>query len=385
MKEVKLPTSLQKIEENAFEVCTSLEKLIFTNNVRKIGDYCFYGCKALKTVELSDVKKISGFSELSDKDCISSAAFMECASLTRVEIPASIQVIGNSAFYNCTKLESVVMPKSIKKIDYNAFYCCDLRDFRIPDSVETIGGSTFTNCVGITELVIPDGVTKIGTSAFQNCENLSRIIVNNDIKREVGYNIFGGTAFIRPTICYAANVTFHLSEDDMEDIHKLLKMIKEADVQSTDSDLEKIRKVHDWLVINTSYSFKQYMAYSEKLGVVSTVLDKHFAICDAYSRVFEYTMDLLNIECIRIISEPMDHAWNMVMLDDGCWYHVDVTWDDPGSNDEVWEAGWLRYSNLLRDDAGIKETGHYGWQEDAPKADGTTYLNYFDINYIIKF
>jgi transglutaminase/protease-like cytokinesis protein 3 len=81
------------------------------------------------------------------------------------------------------------------------------------------------------------------------------------------------------------------------------------------------------MVINISYSYKQFYLYYPDMDEVSVALDKRFAICDAYAETFNAFMKLLGIKCIMVISEAMEHAWNMVKPDDGCWYHIDVTWD----------------------------------------------------------
>ena len=61
-------------------------------------------------------------------------------------------------------------------------------------------------------------------------------------------------------------------------------------------------------------------------------------VCEGYARAFKVLCDRLGIPCVlnegyartakEAASEP--HMWNYVQLD-GCWYGVDVTWNDPVS------------------------------------------------------
>ena len=80
-------------------------------------------------------------------------------------------------------------------------------------------------------------------------------------------------------------------------------------------------------------------------------------------------MDKLNIPCTVIISNSMDHAWNMVKVG-GKWYHIDVTWDDP-VNDTYGKA---RHDYFMLSDNAISNDNHnhYGWYSSYQATD-TTY------------
>ena len=50
------------------------------------------------------------------------------------------------------------------------------------------------------------------------------------------------------------------------------------------------------------------------------------AICSGYSDAMSLFLDKLGLENVRIATE--EHVWNVVLID-GTWYHIDLTWDDP--------------------------------------------------------
>ena len=63
-----------------------------------------------------------------------------------------------------------------------------------------------------------------------------------------------------------------------------------------------------------------------------------------------YSLNNVNIENRMVVSNNMNHAWNMLKIG-GKWYHVDVTWDDP-----VWDIlGRVRHEYFMLSDAAIKE------------------------------
>lgn len=60
-------------------------------------------------------------------------------------------------------------------------------------------------------------------------------------------------------------------------------------------------------------------------------------VCEAYSRAFKVLCDKLDIPCVLAVGfakgsrygQGESHMWNEVQMDNGLWYAVDVTWDDP--------------------------------------------------------
>lgn len=394
-----LNDEITTIKSYAFSGCGKLKSVVVPENLKTLGSYAFSDCKNLKTIELGDkLKKIDngvfwGCSllesiSLSDNiNTVGKYAFSDCKKLKSVWLGKNVKKIEDYAFNNCNRLEKINLHDKIEFIGSYAFYNCDgLTELNLPDSAELLGRYAFANCSNLKKIEIPDRIKTIGDYCFSACDKLMEVKVNNEIKRDLGMDIFSGSIFEDIECAFIRNVTFHFTDTDWKNINLLLDVYEQMDIKDDDNDLEKIRKVHDWLVINISYSKKQFYSYLDKgYNWYEIALKKGFGICSLYSFIFRSFMKLLDIECIIVTSKPMDHAWNMVKLDDGCWYHIDVTWDDPGSNDDAWDKGWLKYANLLRDDEGIKSTGHHDWDESAPKANGTKYLNYFDINYKVKF
>ena len=80
--------------------------------------------------------------------------------------------------------------------------------------------------------------------------------------------------------------------------------------------------LHDWLVYNANYDYT-YSNYT-----ADGVLLKGIGVCDSYTRAYNLLLQQFGFECIRLSSNAMDHAWNLVKID-GQWCHIDVTWDDP--------------------------------------------------------
>ena len=95
---------------------------------------------------------------------ICAGAFTEFVRLKQINIPDSVETIGDEAFYNCA-LETVTIPDSVKSIGSNAFgNCSNLVTVTIPDSVEEIGYGAFNICYVLTDIYF--GGTKAEWEAF---------------------------------------------------------------------------------------------------------------------------------------------------------------------------------------------------------------------------
>lgn len=130
------------------------------------------------------------------------------------------------------------------------------------------------------------------------------------------------------------------------------RVAKDVVSQAADepTDYDKLLFIHDWLVNNTVYtSNNKYYEYEADGPVVHKK-----AVCEGYAKAFMYFAQSVGIECVCVIGKANDeqHMWNMVNLY-GCWYHVDVTWDDPKTSNG---SNVLRHNYFLLSDRDIGET-----------------------------
>lgn len=137
------------------------------------------------------------------------------------------------------------------------------------------------------------------------------------------------------------------------------------------TEYEKEKTIHDYLVENTSYdqnclTYSNW--YSEYADQPYGCLIDHRSICLGYASTFKLFMDAIGIECVIVKgSANMDyanHAWNLVKLEDGNWYAVDVTWDDPVGNYLI----FYTYFNV--DDQKMIGSNHHWDVNEYPSATG---------------
>ncbi len=201
---VDIGDSVTTIGDYAFKGCASLTSVTIEDSVTTIGSYAFYNCTSLMNVNIGErVTSIGNhaFSEcyiLTSVDIggrvasIGAFAFSNCDDLTNVYIPDGVTSIGGYAFAYCNSLISVYVGDSVMTIGNYAFYDCDsLISVEIPNGVTSIGDHVFSDCVSLTSVEIPNSVTTIDDYAFCNCESLTSVEIPNSVT-SIGDHVFNG-------------------------------------------------------------------------------------------------------------------------------------------------------------------------------------------------
>ena len=131
--EVKLPEGLEKIGNQAFTHCSSLERINIPSTVKRIGRGAFNFCGKLRSVDVST----------DNKRFRASGGFLIDVEMDRLlrawgdddvmEIPAGVHIIGEYAFSSMDSLEVVKIPDSVELVEKCAFgWCESLMRIKIP-------------------------------------------------------------------------------------------------------------------------------------------------------------------------------------------------------------------------------------------------------------
>ena len=231
-----------EVGAEAFRNCTGLNSVSLSSNMTYIGDYAFAGCTNLTTVTISGLSNISrmgngvfencrslssfnvpGVASIGDRcfygagltsinlpwtvNSIGNEAFSECDSLVEIAIGDNITQLGQAAFKGCDRLEKVTFSNknNITSIESNTFEdCSQIRQIVFPTSLKTIGDYAFKGCAAMERIVLPDSVMAIGKYVFNGCSNLASVTLGCKVTSIGNQMTFGGCDQLTRLTCLAS-------------------------------------------------------------------------------------------------------------------------------------------------------------------------------------
>lgn len=143
---------------------TNLQRLTIGKNMASIGTNGYDGCTNLSEVVFLTPSKLTS---------IGNAAFRNCA-FADVDLPSTVETIGESAFSGCSGITSIVLPEKLTTLGKSAFSSCTgLTSVSVGSALTKILDTAFSGCISLDTINFPDGLLSIGTSAFYNTGAIS--------------------------------------------------------------------------------------------------------------------------------------------------------------------------------------------------------------------
>lgn len=234
---VSLPDTIKIIGERAFFFCSYLQSVTIPDGCERIGTHAFDSCEQLKEITIPQSVKFIGFDAFADtpfNDTLTdefvilgdSFLYRYNGEADNVVIPDTVKAIGEYAF-ETNGLKSVQIPASVKRIEEFAFsYCESLSKIEVPDSIDYIAANSFANTkwqrdnkdkfvilgpvlmdyqgedaevtvpdgiriiaervftfsTELTTVRLPDSVQVIGEGAFARCPNLQIVELGENVE-----------------------------------------------------------------------------------------------------------------------------------------------------------------------------------------------------------
>lgn len=162
-----------------------------------------------------------------------------------------------------------------------------------------------------------------------------------------------------------------------------LNAFKSEYISAYASDYEKVLKIHDYLKTHASYHFAaaanpNAVGARNAYNIVGALIDGQ-CVCEGYAKAMLWLCSETGIEAMTVLGTACDaqrgisggHAWNIVKIN-GCYQHVDVTWDAQNAMND-----FPTYMYLNLSDEQIRK--NHSWTGNYPECKETAY-NYFHVN-----
>ncbi len=185
---------VNEIGDWAFYGCRDLRSIEISESVKLIGEHSFCNCDSLETISVENAN--NNFSAVSgvlfNKNKTELLKYPESKSGQNFIVPESVRKIGDRAFSGNKNLLSVELPSSATEIGVSAFRGCEmLKSINLPDGLSEIKLGMFWGCNSIESVTIPSTISKISEYGFYDCANLSTVFFNGS-KPEIKNYAFVG-------------------------------------------------------------------------------------------------------------------------------------------------------------------------------------------------
>ena len=129
-----LPENVEKIGTDAFANCTKLRRATIPASVKYIGDGAFYNTGLIRVYYNAVDAKVQGSLPNSltraiigeGVRTIPAQLFNGCSNLARVQMPSTVERIGDYAFNGCSSLSHIDLPSSLKHLGAYSLTCGNL-------------------------------------------------------------------------------------------------------------------------------------------------------------------------------------------------------------------------------------------------------------------
>jgi len=196
-----------RIDDYAFAGCIHLKSLVVPNTVNSVGYRAIHGCDSLAYLEVPDISMIytlpnhlkhvvvnggevdnDSFERL--RLSASSLSYLDLSGITNINMPIR-------ALYDCYRLDTLFLPDGLELLDYMTLAeCVNLKNVDIPASVQEIGDRVFENCRMLNTVTFNgENLIRIGNWAFFQCLQLQNIAIPEGVT-EIGYAAFYACAYL---------------------------------------------------------------------------------------------------------------------------------------------------------------------------------------------
>ncbi len=166
---------------------------------------------------------------------------------------------------------------------------------------------------------------------------------------------FNGFKHIETEYDSVGKITIHIdktySKDEIKKVSAEVKRIQKILENKSLTPIDQIKVYHDYIINTSKYdsnrSDENIVKYRSDIAYGPLLEGR--GLCGGYTDAMALFLEDMKIPNFKVASE--NHVWNAVLLDNK-WYHLDLTWDDPVTNDGT---DLLEYNFFLIDTAKLNE------------------------------
>lgn len=316
---IKLPNSVQIIGKHAFYLAKNLKNLTLPSSIKKVENNPFSGCENL-TLKSNSKKYIV------ENNIIYTANFKELIGAvgkikTNPLVLREVETIARNSFWNQNKIKQIILPKSLKQIGYNPFVGCKNIEFisnsnayKVKDGVLYNDDFSKLICcpahIAKDEFCVQDSVNQLERGAFSGCENLSKIQLKNVFS--IGKNCFTNCVALKEIYC--SDFVIYIGEWAFAHCENLQKVsvfkdcfIDKKAFENTKVSLEKRQKHTNYLIQSENLYTLKAMTQGYKGKIDAILIDPpynsnidYIGYKDGYESYCDFIKERLNLSYLLL-------------------------------------------------------------------------------------
>ncbi|MCR4910556.1 MAG: leucine-rich repeat protein [Bacteroidales bacterium] len=209
---------IEEIGTKSFDGCESITKIVFPESVKTVSTNAF-NCKNLESVEIRSERikfgvgnegEIEGSSIVYYSNSITVLIGSNVLSVTG-NLTRSVSEITFEPGSRCeefgiagnTRVQSISLPSTIKRLATCALSGIPFKNIELPESLEYIGEGAFGGCEELRRISIPASVDTICSSAFYGCKKMYEFsLPETSSLKYIGGCVFGGCSELEPFVLH---------------------------------------------------------------------------------------------------------------------------------------------------------------------------------------
>ena len=229
--------SAESVGEYAFTYCRDLKTVTLNDKITELPQYCFSGCIALESIDLSKIVTIGDYAFLEDQaltsvdlsaaESVGEYAFLYCTALTNVKLNPNGTDLDEAAFSYCDVLATVENLNACKNIGNYAFAYTAITEADL-SGAETLGDLVFIKENRTPfKVTLGEALVSLGDNPFAMCD------VEPFHKEDV--TEFNGVEYKVPVYTYDISDTVHVIDGSLYcDVVKGMELITYAGTNDAD-------------------------------------------------------------------------------------------------------------------------------------------------------
>lgn len=261
-----------------------------------------------------------------------------------------IKKINNKLFNKVVGYEVIIPEYKTNNRNYNYINFKETDNF-IPQNKEDIKNIYYTvlnNGWDEFTFYCPDEYKNCASDVKELANNNDELSILNNYVHPYNSYLKYNTVITNEKIVYLTIEKLY-TEEEIKYINEYVDEIFTTKITNNIINLNKLKFMHNLIIRNVSYdedytSENMFTAPSKAYGAIKNGK----AICSGYTDLYAIMLDRLNIPNFKVASE--EHVWNVVLFE-GKWYHIDITWDDDEINqNNTYNFFMLNTEELLQKD-----------------------------------